>query len=153
MAPFSLFGKHATLSNQCASLLFVLSPFPFILRIFFFFFNSYGIFPTSSSSLTAVDKLRGFRAKNRVPLVEALYNGHVRPLEVYLRKKLPLFAAARSTVAPLAVCPFVTPPPGRAKEVKRKLELARNRYVGNTDKPTESNDDEHQDSSEVSGLV
>ena len=89
-----------------------------------------------------------------MPLVEALYNGHVKPLEVYLRKKLPLFSAARSTVAPLPVCPFVAPSPSRAKEVKHKLELARNRYVGNTDKPTESNDDNHDESSSaVSGRM
>ena len=114
------------------------------------FSNSFPSFPVT----TAIDKLRGFRSKNRVPLVEALYNGHVKPLEVYLRKKLPLFSAARSTVAPLPVCPFVAPSPSRAKEVKHKLELARNRYVGNTDKPTESNDDNHDESSSaVSGRM
>lgn len=77
-----------------------------------------------------------------MPLVEALYNGNYKVLDVFARKKIPLFAAARSWVAPLPVCPFAVPGATRAKAVTARLVAVRNRYLGNADKPVESDEDD-----------
>jgi ankyrin repeat protein len=58
----------------------------------------------------ALQRLRHLRLRTRLPLVEAMYNGHHRILNVFTRKKIPMFQGARSWVKPLPVPPFVTPP-------------------------------------------
>ena len=65
---------------------------------------------TQFALTAAITKLRFFRRRNRLPLVEAMYNGNHRALEVFERKGIPMMHASRSWVAPKPVPPFKVPP-------------------------------------------
>ena len=58
----------------------------------------------------AITKLKYFKARNRLPLTEACYNGHHRILDVFKKKGVPMIHASRTWIRPMPMTPFVVPP-------------------------------------------
>lgn len=76
------------------------------------------ITPFSHTCLVIYLFLSHFRCKNRLPLVEAMYNGHHRIIDVFRRKSIPMIHASRSWAQPLPMIPFMAPPPPPPKNVQ-----------------------------------